>query len=387
MAGKSGGKYVSSGTYGCVFTPPVECINKTSHGHGYVGKVFTNQESYKEEVDIMDIVKDIDPNQSFTIHYTDACEIAKPKRKDLLYSPGKTPRDVCMRLSSGLMQIVYPHGGVDMFSYSRQNSVEALGGNYTKAYGAFVKWFASLGPVLKGIETMGERGIVHMDIKPPNMLFDDVHFQTKLIDFGLMRKFTTMYDGPDSLIASKYMFFPPEFVCHYYFASIVDSHSQFTLPSTSAILSHVFGSMRSHFKSPLSTFKGLGIDPKAELATMIDSFHAVFGPTIAKNPSDIGQAISSMFKPWLEKADVWAMGVSVLDIINAMGLLPIKEHDKKAQPLPVKKRMPISVEIRMRLVCELIAGMVHVNPNLRWSIQRTIQRYNEIMPLIRGTAS
>jgi hypothetical protein len=99
-----GGKYLGSGTYGCVVTPPLPCNsshlpkhtfknrnNKTKVKHSnnrnnknnrnnrkYVSKIIkqSNDDTY-HEINISKLIKKIDPEQHYFITYESVCKIKK----------------------------------------------------------------------------------------------------------------------------------------------------------------------------------------------------------------------------------------------------------------------------------------------------------------------
>ena len=85
-----GGKYLGSGSYGCVVTPPLPCKSshlskktfKNTNNRKYVSKIikYSDDDTY-HEINISKRIKQIDPEQHYFITYESVCKITKVPSK------------------------------------------------------------------------------------------------------------------------------------------------------------------------------------------------------------------------------------------------------------------------------------------------------------------
>jgi serine/threonine protein kinase len=197
-----GGSFINSGTYGCAFSPPIECEVKAIQipaGVKVVGKIFSSKKAFKEELDIVKLILKFDKNHSYTVPYYGHCMVHKSDFK---------PSDETYRCSQHIQlkknrfpQIIYQYGGIDLKEYYNYST------RYSIAFDEFLKLFY---PLMEGIQEIHAKGFVHVDIKPPNILFDPSLPKMYLIDFGLITPLVKM-SQEDYLLRHEYPYYPPEF--------------------------------------------------------------------------------------------------------------------------------------------------------------------------------
>jgi serine/threonine protein kinase len=194
-----GGRFVAEGTYGCVFNPPISCVNEIESkykGNKYVGKVLFNYEDFKEELDASKLIKKVDPSGKFSIIPVAACKTNPMQFKS------SDQISMCERHNNLYIndQIVYPDGGIALSDIKK-------GSLYIDdVYNMSIDLF-------KGIHTMISAGVVHCDIKPDNIVYHAGKGKMFFIDFGLI---TT----PSKLLRQNFIVdFPYQFY-PYHFKSI-----------------------------------------------------------------------------------------------------------------------------------------------------------------------
>ena len=72
-----GGKYLGSGTYGCIFYPAINC-NDGSTPHG-VGKIFADKQESDEEKRLGNKIESFDNSSAFTNPLIHTCKVSKKK--------------------------------------------------------------------------------------------------------------------------------------------------------------------------------------------------------------------------------------------------------------------------------------------------------------------
>lgn len=196
-----GGSFVNSGTYGCVFKPPVKCQRKKTSSIilNAAGKIFPDEHSFKEEYAELKKVRKLDPKHLFTVPYLGHCKV---NAKD--FKP-TDETDKCLRHISPTRriynQLIYQYGGIDLSEYYKFPAKHFI------YFEDFVQLFV---PLLEGLRLMGTKKVAHVDIKPENMLIDTTLPKIYLIDFGLSTPFNLLkYET--NFHDHEYPYYPPEF--------------------------------------------------------------------------------------------------------------------------------------------------------------------------------
>lgn len=194
--------YIAEGSYGCVFSPPLKCLNNKKTTSSQAGKIFYSKDSMEEEKELAEKINKIDPNGKWTIPYYGSCfiNVKETRQTDNI--------DKCNKYSKHIPiteQLIYKNGGIDLNHFT--NNFEFFKNNVF--IDDLIPLFYNL---LKGLKSLNERQIAHCDIKPPNMLYDFNEFKLYIIDFGL----TTPYNNISSfsnynMLNHIYPYYPPEF--------------------------------------------------------------------------------------------------------------------------------------------------------------------------------
>lgn len=181
------------GTYGCVYRPSFPC-NKGKIPNT-ISKVFYDNNSAIKELEESEVIEDINTNNEFTIKPLDHCKINRSviDENELLKCGPKWDKNI-------FTNIVYPDGGVDLYTYSSTIIKESQ----------LFKILYNFVFVLKGLKKLDDSGYIHCDIKPQNMVYNEKINKLFLIDFGLMQKKKNLY-RQTHIHRHPYLFYPPEF--------------------------------------------------------------------------------------------------------------------------------------------------------------------------------
>lgn len=204
-----GGKVVAQGSSGCVFDPALLCEGQTHRQEGYVTKMLGTGDygeydsEWREIQKIKPIIEGIPNNENYFI-VTQIYPCINPKydtTRDLINfnsknclalterispsRPGETRddiQDIALLKSAtaqGFIQgLNMPNGGPNMLEY-------------TKPVDFSVEQFKTMNNLviellINGVVPMNKAGLLHLDIKAPNMVFNGSH--VRLIDWGLASK-------------------------------------------------------------------------------------------------------------------------------------------------------------------------------------------------------
>ena len=206
--------YIDRGSYGCVIEPSYPCSGKIlfknpkgSSGK-FISKIFddeTTKESQSnmasELLEIKKILK-IDPNSKFTVKMSFGCETDVDK--NIIETCNRHRSDELKKpLYKGVSEIIMEYGGK---AYQDITPVSIM---------VFMSAFQ---PIIEGLRTMSRHKYCHRDIKPCNLLYNSTKNKHVIIDFGLMKEFSKLYDAKEHYIFSyTYMYYPPEFLLITYF--------------------------------------------------------------------------------------------------------------------------------------------------------------------------
>lgn len=181
-------KKIGSGSYGCVYRPPLLCLNDSYLDEKYkndVMKVMSVENAAVEEM-IAAEIRNLDPDQQYFLPLTgDACQVRDPQHlietKCNIYKEGY--------LTTDFEGYFIPYGGETLeHPSSKQMSIHDL--------------LELVVHLLNGLNLLHSAKIYHLDIKSQNVVINDHDKLPKLIDFGIART-------PDNLlIAGPYDKYP-----------------------------------------------------------------------------------------------------------------------------------------------------------------------------------
>lgn len=185
---KKAGKVIGTGSYGCVFSPPLKCKNVSSRPNQdtTVTKLMETDDAFQEEKEIAKVLSRIDKIPDYT-KYTLISDVysCEPDVDDITADDmsGKScPR--VMSLKNGgydddeirLLQI--PKGGREVETYFRHQDYKDKTG-----LNEFIIGMHDL--LVDFIVPMNDKGVYHQDIKSDNVLVNDNN-QAQLIDWGFL---------------------------------------------------------------------------------------------------------------------------------------------------------------------------------------------------------
>lgn len=406
MHSKKGGAYISNGTYGCVFTPPVRCSSQEEadqfHNNNYVGKVFISSDSYTKEKAIMEIVHKLDPKQTFTIHMAHTCKI-EPEEKEISTPHAASPNrrqkfsKSCSQLGKGDYQIIYPHGGNDIEQYAKVHK------NDPHRVTHFLKWFVSLRPLIRGMQKMIASEYIHMDIKPKNILYNE-ESDSKLIDFGFLRTFDQFVDEFEDFMGSMFLYWPIEFkLLHDIKHDMITPFKDYTRYVVTQLQQRWNCKMEGEgdeqkyletgnkrYQPGLYNF--LNIVPSLEYARLHDKAKILHSELTSGNAEQVDGARAFIKKQWLAKSDIFSLGVTIFDVLYKFNMFPFKERSEYLEQFQSPNRSPNTQAKLTGLeaaISDWASFMIHPDPEQRPTIHKVILDYNRLykyaLPLIEKT--
>lgn len=208
------------GSYSVVIKPYITKVdtilydNLDIHGgckHNYVAKIYTeeNKKEFDKELSILQKITTIDNYTNFTVPIAGASSfdvIELENEIDILQKLKKdTKRNFVPK--EQLYQIVLGYGGVSICSIYKEYSYITL---------SFTTFMSMILEFYSGLQKLQDIGIIHRDIKPVNVLYDQVRLY--IIDFSISCSVSQLYtNDPDQMyiLSYMYMYNAPEFYIAY----------------------------------------------------------------------------------------------------------------------------------------------------------------------------
>lgn len=363
-------KYVSYGTYGCVMRPAYKCpssqgasSSRTPQVPKTVAKLFSRSRHYDAELEVDQRIKALDPQGEFTLTSQEHCRI-----QTSLYPLSELQK--CGHHTFQIAytpQIIYPDGGPDL------KNVTGPAHN-----ASFEDLFMALEPVFKGLITLENAGIVHQDIKPSNIVYDQTEKKCKLIDFGTTVSFQDVFSSSNLIFLQHgYMFFPPEYrlisgIMHKAIntrginvSDVREVEHRDTSQHVKNVVKHVHSNYVSFHHSTLKDMQHL-----FEFAPKVQNAYSRAFASPYNKPyilCELGKLITledplTNIKTYANRVDVYMLGISILHVLRYM--LERQRYDP-------------SKEDFYNCVLLLITDMVRMNPRKRLTPNEAYQQYNK----------
>jgi len=168
---QSGGKYIASGAYGCIYSPMIPCVEDTQLKGNYVSKII-NKKDIEAEFTLTLPIHDIDKSSSMFIVPFKMCNVN-------LSSENIGDIEKCSIVDSSkpenYVQLLMKNGGISVSSV-----IEEKGELYSKLRLEHYK------NIINGVKVLLDNMYIHNDLKPHNIVFDGK--KMRIIDFGLFSK-------------------------------------------------------------------------------------------------------------------------------------------------------------------------------------------------------
>ena len=178
---------MGQGTYGCVYNPEVSCVDEKSDNKGYISKVQLDDKNSKQEIKIGKLIKAI-PKYDFRfgpIIKSCGLNYAKITETELsackMYIRGKRKKKEAKYISSKLKYL----GKFTLDKYlnsvliKKDVSSEQNAGQYCKIVAETHLY------LLESVSIMNAKGVLHMDLKSNNIMYEGEGNDPIIIDFGL----------------------------------------------------------------------------------------------------------------------------------------------------------------------------------------------------------
>jgi serine/threonine protein kinase len=174
-------KFLSKGTYGCVFNPGPSCKSGKTDNKKFIRKLQEENVSSKNEENIGRIIKNIKHQSSYFAPIINSCPISfntieneEIKQCDIIKEIHRKYMSYKIRYVG--KQTLYDYL-TDLYLYQYKNRLN------TKAF--LNKLIYTYTHILDGVQLLDSKHILHMDLKENNIMIDDATHKPIIIDFGL----------------------------------------------------------------------------------------------------------------------------------------------------------------------------------------------------------
>ena len=174
-----GGKAIASGGYGCVFYPALKCKNQENRTTGISKLLKKNAaiEEFEEAKKILPILQKIPNYKNKILLPHDICDPSPLESSDM-----DNLEEKCSKFSGPIKRgaksyriLNMDFGGPDLDKYLLNNMIDSK----------FIQINNSLIQLIDFIHSFNEYNLVHIDIKPQNILVNEDTKDCKIIDWGL----------------------------------------------------------------------------------------------------------------------------------------------------------------------------------------------------------
>jgi serine/threonine protein kinase len=249
-------KMIDQGTYGCVFYPGLNsCKNDTENTYNYITKVQKPSIETTKEIEIGKIIETI-PNYNY--YFAPVIKSCKIKLSPVSYSKVRSCNIMHNELGELDTKSVYISNKI---RYVGKNTItQHLNSLSIHPHMYVSKLIDSHIYLLESVAKLYEKDIIHFDIKPQNIMYDEIQNVPILIDFGLSNNIKDLNQAAD--IDYKNVFISDDnypFWCMDIFiiSQIVQGELKIDTPMTIKILNKIFVKFENPFFTSLFKYQDL----------------------------------------------------------------------------------------------------------------------------------
>jgi serine/threonine protein kinase len=172
---------IGEGTYGCVHRPSMKCKNKNKQTPSDISKLMS-EENAKQELTDYKLITNVDKEDSVYLGKPTKCKIdniisnrfAMSKCKHNTYDSAKI---------DDYSLLIMKYGGLDLTNFG--NLVYKWSKNIDSVRSIELFWLEVV-RLFYGLKLFHDNGIIHHDLKPQNIVYNQEDNRVNYIDFGFM---------------------------------------------------------------------------------------------------------------------------------------------------------------------------------------------------------
>lgn len=175
---------IGKGAYGCVHSPALECADgRNSKSDSKQISKFMMAWDAKNEMDEFVLIGNADKNEDFHLGKPTKCAV---KNSDLNKHAIKACRNTARFHPDRLEEyslLLLKHGGSDLYKYG--DAVQTWTKNDANIRKNEIFWL-EVSRMLYGLKVFEENDIIHLDLKPQNIVYNEETNRINFIDFGML---------------------------------------------------------------------------------------------------------------------------------------------------------------------------------------------------------
>ena len=204
-------KLIAQGTYGCVYGPPIKCINPSGTKINidydkYVSKL-GDRDTVIEEIEEIKKMNKVDPYNKYHTGEAFRCTpdfstVSKTELKKCNQTINVQTRLLMMKYGGISLNGLIQDNGKLLRDYVLNNTIKVGTITYpvinlSPSKKVEIFWNSTI-KLFKGLVEMRKKNIIHRDLKPGNILFNPSTSKFNYIDFGLMGSTDTIRNLGDN---------------------------------------------------------------------------------------------------------------------------------------------------------------------------------------------
>ena len=303
---------LGEGTYGCVHGPSLKCKNNETISYkNKVSKTLSTKDSTKELKEYKNVIK-ADKKKNYYLGTPDICDIDNRSFSNLkAIQKCKIGSEVLKDLSKYKL-LIMNDGGINLENYTKKMRNWSVSEMSTELCEKFLLESLRL---FKGLKTFEEHGLIHHDLKPQNIVYNEVTNRLNFIDFGLM---TSREKIMKAARTSNYDFalFHWSFPWEYEFINRKEYNNVVTFPENQEeIISEINDEIKKKngkFYEHIKTFFYYALDNNTSIEkyqSSCQNYLAGYRRTLTDNMIDMG------YEKFLEASvrtnDVYGLGIAL----------------------------------------------------------------------------
>lgn len=338
-------KVIGEGSYGCVHKPSLKCKQKMN----YKNKLSKIIQTHLGEEELAEYKKiaNVDKDKKF---YLGVPEICTPQTSlENLRAIDKC-RDFSISNIDEYSLLIMPDGGINLNEFAQKVKIM----EFTPTSQSYIMNFWLNGHrLLKGIKEMLKHSIVHHDLKPGNIVFNEKEQRLNFIDFGFMdykKEIIKKLQKSNHKLSRPYWYFPFELVLmdHRTFLKICKSKPQKKKILFERLLRNKDYETELHMQ--------IFYDKVDNSKFFIDENNEIFYNLFMNlDENKYNEYLDKM----LNTIDIYGIGISFLEVLNNCGHL-----------------MEPNIHSDLTELCKtMVSASLEIRPN----IEEVLQRYELII--------
>ena len=349
---------IGEGSYGCIHKPSLKCKNKNINYDKKISKILLKKYAEKE-MDEYDILSKIDKKHKYYLGNPVICEPDDSEfNLNSIHKCETFSEDPRNRISDNNL-LIMNDGGINLEVFADEMHKQRKSLETTKKMELF--WI-EFHRVFMGIQLFLKNGIIHYDMKPQNIVYNQSTNRINIIDFGLMRNINDVIDNSgksENHLAVYHWSYP--FECNFHNKKEFDDFVTLSNDAKQNYYDRILNNLnKKKDTSSFRNFFSFVIDPydaNDNQSKMIQRYMDGFLNLIINEIKNYNHFLRSS----LETVDVYGTGIAIAYVNNMTKHL-------------LDEKMTNDLN-------ELVFYMTTPVLSQRYTIEQCIQRFEEILKI------